>query len=463
MISPAVSRLAFLGLWLSLAATTVGATLDVKSTESYRRIRTHLDRVPAIDTHDHLKPFEIMQGTVQTDRGVGMTLYSMWSSSYYSWIHQVTPWPKSGKFEEWWPLARNDFENARATSFYRYQLSAFTDLYGVDFETVTDAQAADLNRRIFENYRTPAWVHDVVTNRANIELMLNDPYWDRFNRTNAYPFGVNVVNVTRLLRGFHPTEYPADVDSPYRYAREQGLPLTNLDEYLAVVEHWLRAAKAAGAVCLKTTVAYERTLNFERVPKEEAARLFGRARSGLSPAEVKAFEDYVQWQLVALSAAVDLPFQIHTGHARIQGSNPMLLVDLIAAHPKTKFILFHGGYPWVGETGAIMQRHGAHVWIDTVWLPTISYTVAKRAYQEFLELMPSNRLLWGADAHHAEGIYGATEWTRRCLAEALAEKVERGELREAHAMRIGQQVLRDNALELFPSLKSRLWRQWDGG
>jgi hypothetical protein len=27
----------------------------------------------------------------------------------------------------------------------------------------------------------------------------------------------------------------------------------------------------------------------------------------------------------------ELPFQIHTGHARIQGSNPMLLVDLVAA------------------------------------------------------------------------------------------------------------------------------------
>ena len=164
------------------------------------------------------------------------------------------------------------------------------------------------------------------------------------------------------------------------------------------------------------------------------------------------------WHVTRLSAELDLPFQIHTGHARIQGSNPMNLLNLIEANPRTQFVLLHGGYPWVGETGAIMQRYGKNVWIDSVWLPTISYTMARRAYQEWLEVMPSNRLMWGADALHPEGTYAATEVTRRCLAEALAEKVERGELREDDALRIGRQVMRENALELYPRLKDRLWK-----
>ena len=130
------------------------------------------------------------------------------------------------------------------------------------------------------------------------------------------------------------------------------------------------------------------------------------------------------WQIVKLSAKHDLPFQIHTGQARIQGSNPMLLVDLIQANPQTKFILFHGGYPWIGETAVIGMKY-RNVWIDSCWLPTLSYTMAKRAYQEWLESMPSDRIMWGADTVQAEGIYGATEFTRQCLAEALAEKVDR--------------------------------------
>jgi hypothetical protein len=47
----------------------------------------------------------------------------------------------------------------------------------------------------------------------------------------------------------------------------------------------------------------------------------------------------------------------------------------------------------------------------------------------------------------------------KCLAEVLAEKVDCGDLKEEHALRIGRQVLRDNALELFPQLKDRLWKQ----
>ena len=136
----------------------------------------------------------------------------------------------------------------------------------------------------------------------------------------------------------------------------------------------------------------------------------------------------------------------------------MNLVDLIGANPRTKFILFHGGFPWVGETGIILMRHSSHVWLDSVWMPTLSYATSKRAFHEWLDVMPSSRIMWGADANHAEGIYGATEMTRRCLAEVLAERVDRGDLREEHALRIGRQVLRDNALSLFPQLQSRLWK-----
>ena len=40
----------------------------------------------------------------------------------------------------------------------------------------------------------------------------------------------------------------------------------------------------------------------------------------------------------------------------------------------------------------------------------------------------------------------------------LSENVDRGDLIEEHADRIGRQIMRDNALELFPQLKERLWK-----
>jgi len=441
----------------TLVATALAQSIDVKQTGTYRRIKAHLDATPAIDTHDHIAPFDLIRGRVETDRGFGMTLHTLWQSSYYTWFNPLTAWPKTGKFDDWWPQAKRDFDNARATSFYRYQLPAFTDLYGVDFDAITDEQARALNDRIFDHYRDRKWIYEVLTERANIELMVMDPYWNRLGFELEYPFAVPTVNVTALMRGVHPSDFASPQDSPYQFATREKRKLESLDDYVAVIERIMAFGKSKGAVCLKTTTAYERTLDFANVPKERAEKAWGRPRAQSAAEDVKAFQDYVMWRIVELCAKLDLPFQIHTGHARIQGSNPMLLVDMIAANPKTKFILFHGGYPWVGETGAIATRH-KNVWIDSVWLPTISYTMGKRAYQEWLEVMGSNRIMWGADANHAEGIYAATEFTRRCLAEALAEKVERGELREEHAFRVGKQILRDNALEIFPSLKEKLWK-----
>jgi hypothetical protein len=447
-----------LAVLLAASLTVVNACADdIKQTPLYMRLKEALDAVPAIDTHDHLRAFDEIPGRDETDRGLGMTLHSLWQSSYYPGINRLSPWPKGATFDQWWKAGRQDFDDARATSFYRYLLPAFRDLYGVDFETITDDQARELNDRIFANYRDRAWLEDVVTRRANIELMFIDAYWGRLKFERSYRFSVQVLNVTEMVKGTHPTQFVSALDSPYVFAEKQGMKIANLDDYLAVLDAIFAQAVAADAVCLKSTLAYQRTLRFENVPRATAERAFGRTRQELSADEQAAFEDFIFWRLCELSAKYDLTFQIHTGHGRVQGSNPILLVDLIEANPRTKFILFHGGFPWTGETGAIAMRH-KNVWIDSVWLPTLSYTMARRAYQEWLEMVPSDRIMWGADTVQAEGIYAATEFTRQCLAEALAEKVERGELREEHAARIGRQVLRDNALKLFPKLERFLWR-----
>ena len=441
---------------LFLTATTLDAQ-NVGQTKLYQRIKQELDTVRAIDTHDHLRAFGKMPDRVATPDGRGMNLYSIWAHSYLTRTTKITPWPADRLFDTWWKQARDDFDDARATSFYRYLLPAFHDLYGVDFETITDAEAAELNQKIFQNYQNDKWLLNVITKRANIELMFIDPYWNRLQFARDYRFAVPVLNVTTLIGASHPERTPSKRDSPYVYAKQKKMPTDTFADFLAVIERLFADALAADAICLKSTQAYIRTLDYKLVSRAKAEAAYGKSPEEASEKEQRQFEDFMFWHICRLSAKYELPFQIHTGDARVQGSNPMLLVDLIEANPQTKFILFHGGYPWVGETGAIAMKH-KNVWIDSCWLPTLSYTMAKRAYQEWLDAVPSDRIMWGADTVDAEGIYGATEFTRQCLAEALAEKVQRGELREADANRIGRQIMRENALKLFPRLNRMLWR-----
>lgn len=445
-------------LCVVVATARLAIAEDIKRTEIYQRIRRALDAVPAIDTHDHLRPFEEIPGRDVTDKGRGMTLRSIWGGSYYTWINPLSPWPEGKSFDVWWAKAKHDFADARATSFYRYVLPAFKDLYGTDFETMTDGQARELNGRIFENDKNDQWLHHVVTERANIELMFIDPYWARFKFERAYRFAVPVLNVTTMVDGYHESSFASELDSPYFFVRQQGKEIKSLDDYLAALDAIFAKGVESDCACLKSTLAYQRTLEFANVPWERAKKVFGRKKAELSAEEIKDFQDFIMWRLCELSAKHELPFQIHTGQARIQGSNPMLLVDMIAGNPKTKFVLFHGGFPWIGETGVIAMKY-KNVWIDSVWLPQLSYTMAKRAYQEWLEVMPSDRIMWGADTTQAEGIYAATVWTRQCVSEALAEKVDRGELREEQAVTIGTQILRENALKLFPKLKRQLWKK----
>jgi len=449
----------------ALPKPQTGSSLSPQRSGQFRRIKDYLDRVPAIDMHEHLRAFDALPGYVETDQGRGINLYGVWAGSYLQRIAKLTPWEPKERFETWWLRAKKDFANVRATGFYRYMWLALRDLYGVDFDRITDEEAARLNHRIFANYQDPRWLNLVLAKKANINLLVCDRYWERFNFSADYPFEFLTLNVTTLVWGFHPSEFDKSVhpgqilgplDDPYLFAQKRGLPVYSLDDYLALIDVLFGTAKEGDAVCLKTTQAYERTLRFENVPKDRAVKAFGHSRSELTPEQIKDFEDFIMWRLVELSAKHGIPFQIHTGDARIAGSNPMLLVNLIDANPKTKFELFHGGYPWVGETGAIAMRYADRVWINVVWLPTLSFTMAKRAFHEWLEVVPSNRITWGGDDTSAEGIYGETELTRRCLAEVLTEKVERGELSEDDARQIGKNILRDNALELYPRLKGRL-------
>src|SRR6476660_9467465 len=107
---------------------------------TFVRMKAHLDAIPAIDTHDHLWPFDKLPGYVETEHGRGMNLSSLWRNSYYTWVHPLTPWKPGMKFDDWWASAKDDFADARAATFYRYQVVALKDLYGIDFDRITDGQ-----------------------------------------------------------------------------------------------------------------------------------------------------------------------------------------------------------------------------------------------------------------------------------------------------------------------------------
>src|SRR5262249_57509986 len=120
--------LRFWGGILGVFATGLAWGQGTRETTTYRRVKAALDAVPAIDTHDHLWPFDRLPGYVETSRGRGMNLAGLWRNSYFPGVHRLTPWTPGMTFDAWWVQARQDFDHPPATSLYPYPLPAFPGL-----------------------------------------------------------------------------------------------------------------------------------------------------------------------------------------------------------------------------------------------------------------------------------------------------------------------------------------------
>src|SRR6185436_6532087 len=81
-----------------LASSLIQAEATRK-TATYKRVKAYLDSIPAIDTHDHLLPFESLPGYVETDHGRGMNLSGIWRNSYYTGFNPLTSWKPGGSFD----------------------------------------------------------------------------------------------------------------------------------------------------------------------------------------------------------------------------------------------------------------------------------------------------------------------------------------------------------------------------
>jgi uncharacterized protein len=233
----------------------------------------------------------------------------------------------------------------------------------------------------------------------------------------------------------------------------------DLAGYLRGIDAVLERFVDAGVVGLKCGLAYRRSLAFDVVERGTAERLFERAlRDDLSPTEAKPLQDFLFHEVCDRAAAHGLPYQVHTGLQAgntspngpdIMRTNPALLTPALRAHPRTRFDLFHGGYPYGGEL-ATLAKNLPNVFINACWLAIISPTVLRRQLHEWLDTVPHNKIqAFGGDYRMPELSYAHGLMAREELAHVLAERVEAGYLAEADAPVLARRLLADNGIALF--------------
>lgn len=419
-----------------------------------RDLRRRLDQAIAdirvIDTHEHIPDersacgketsfFSFLGHYVSSDLvSAGMSREAL--ESLRNPRNDLTAEERWRLFAPWW-------SHARTTGYGRAMIEYMRDLFGV--EDINENTYLDLCRRIREA-RRPGWYRTVLKEKAGIDLALVVTW-------PGQPVTVDkeYFRAVPILDHFAIPGTRAELEA---LERETNRSIQTLAQLAAAQEARLNEFVEQGIVAVKLFLAYRRPLSFDRVDRATASRVFDRIwlsqTQDLSFDDLKPLQDFMTRRLVGLAAERGLPIQVHTGLQegngnRIENARPTLLTDLFMEFQDARFALFHAGYPYTSEV-AVLAKTFPNVYADLCWVHAISPYVAVRTLEEWIETIPSNKILgFGGDSNYVEGAYGHCKIARRITGEVLARKVEQGYLAEKEAVPLAARLLRDNAAALF--------------
>lgn len=233
---------------------------------------------------------------------------------------------------------------------------------------------------------------------------------------------------------------------------------STLAGYVDFVTASLDRRRAEGFVGLKIASAYVRTLRFERTDRAAAEAAWATLSSGASvdPAAHKALADHLCFLIMEWAVAKAMPVQIHTGFGhtepglRISTADPLLLEELLGdpALNTLQVILIHGGFPYSSHLTALAQMHG-NVHLDFSWMPYLQHHVMGRVLEEWLELLPANRVMYGTDTGSPELHVSSTQRARRNLDGVLEGGVRDGLWTMRQAGWLAERVLHRNLCDVY--------------
>ena len=413
-------------------------------------LREFIATTEIVDVHEHHIPEILLHREVN--------LLQLFQQSYAGWT-QARPYTLPSETRDsdpmlvgsgptTWKALAPFLENSGSCSFVRNLVRAVTELYGAAEPAITRDNWEALDAAVRQHHKRPDWCPEVVR-RAGIERLITDPYTDPL--LDARPaLGTNYNSVMRINSfacGWHPESRDHNGNSAHDLLRRLGLKPASFDDYLAALAKLVDGLPSRGQVALKNALAYDRDVAFDEPDEPMARQAWGQ--SSPSPAERKAFGDFVVDRLCRLAGERDLPMQMHLGTAIIRGSHPLKVAGLIERHPRTRFLLMHLAYPWSRDLlgMAFVYRN---VWLDLTWSFLLSPSHFKLALHEAIEVLPDeSRMMFGGDNWHVEETYGTMKLARRLIGEVLEEKLAQGYLRSEDARRLASRILRENAMWFF--------------
>lgn len=338
-------------------------------------------------------------------------------------------------------------------------------------ESIADLQAArsSVRQREAENY--PAWVlkqagiGNMLANRVSMGTGLVPPQFGWVPYADALLFPLDnsgLAAATPDRAQFFPLEDRVRTRL-FDAVGFKTLPAT-LDDYLRlIITPALERDKQQGAVAEKFELAYLRSLDIADPSRVDAALVYARAAPGgvPDPAAYKLLQDYLFRYIAQECGRLGLAVHLHSmsgggSYFGVAGGNPMLLEPLFN-DPRlrnTRFVMLHGGWPFVREAGSLLQKPNVYLDISQQALTFPPRTLAGWL-REWLETYP-DKVLFGTDGYPFSDSMGWEESTwiashnaREALGLALTGMLRDGQITRARANALAEMVLHGNAESLY--------------
>ncbi len=350
-------------------------------------------------------------------------------------------------------------------------LWGFTGTVPLDDAGRKRLQAARAVVKAREKQHYAGWVLEqanigtMLANRVAMGAGLEAPGFRWVPYADALLFPLDTTGLARMTPD-RAQFFPLEDRLRARYLKALGLatvPAT-LSGYLRdVVTPTLEHQKQGGAVAEKFEIAYLRGFDFSNPSQADAERIYARWRGQADPdpAQYKLLQDYLFRYIAAECGRLGLAVHLHTmagggGYFGIAGANPLLLEPVFDdPHLRsTRFVLLHGGWPFVREAGALLQKPNVYLDLSQETL-TFSPRTLSGWLREWLETYPE-KVMFGTDGYPFSEAMGWEESTwianrngRQALDFALTGMLEDGEVSPDRARAIAQDVLLNTALSLY--------------
>ncbi|MCW5965765.1 MAG: amidohydrolase family protein [Bryobacterales bacterium] len=447
-----LTRRSVLASLLAAPAAPLCAQLSVGLQQ---RLAAAIDRIAIVNTHEHtIEEADRLSAPRDPFLLVGHYLINDLVAAGLPADDAVKLASAESPMEERWKLFAPWWERCRFTGYAQAFRIALADLYGVSEVSLRGMESA----REQMQQLSAGFYREVLQRRAHIAYSVLDDYW---NGEPTRPDPALFV----LARKFDWFVAPNSRPDLERMGEVTGVEVNSLAALKRALDIRIDQNLKVGMVTIKSTIAYQRSLEFLPASEADASRDFVRLlalrqRRTARPEDAterpfRALEDHMFHRLLAVAEERGLPIQIHTGmqagnsnHA--PNTRASLLTPCIRRYPRLRFDLFHIGFPWTGDVLALAKMF-PNVSVDFCWAWVMSPSLARRALREMLDALPYSKILgFGGDYRYAELSYGHAKMARANITRVLAEMAQDGAFSEEQAVEVAQAILADNAARLFP-------------